>query len=239
MRTRTILVPLLVWLAAGAASAQELSLEFREGVVRLTATNVPASRILSEWTRVGGTRIVNAERVPGAPLTLLLIDVPERQALDIVLRSAAGYLVTARETPAPGASAFDKILVLPTTTRVLATPSATSTPSAPPPPQALVPPVPIPQVDLDDDDEPPDEQEPGPGAGPRGPVPASFANAPPQGQIDDAVEDDDDEPPATPPPASPAPGKPSSTIPGAARPGGVTPPPPPPDPKGALQRILR
>ena len=39
---------------------------------------------------------------------------PERQALDIVLRGAAGYMVLARDTITPGASAFDSILVLPT-----------------------------------------------------------------------------------------------------------------------------
>ena len=50
-----------------SASAQALSLEFHDGRVRLTAENVPVSRILAEWTRVGGTRIVNGERVPGAP----------------------------------------------------------------------------------------------------------------------------------------------------------------------------
>ena len=50
--------------------------------------------------------------MPGAPVTLQLTDVPERQALDIVLRGAAGYMVLARDTATPGASAFDKILVL-------------------------------------------------------------------------------------------------------------------------------
>ena len=66
------------------ASAQTLSLEFHDGRVRLTAENVPVSRILAEWTRVGGTRIVNGERVPGAPVTLQL-DVPglAREQLDI------------------------------------------------------------------------------------------------------------------------------------------------------------
>jgi hypothetical protein len=232
MRATTILVPLLVFLSgAGSAAAQDLTLEFREGLVRLTATNVPANRILDEWTRVGGTRIVNAESVPGAPLTLLLIDVPERQALDTVLRGAAGYMVAARQTPVARASAFDTIFVLPTTMRVLATSSAT------PQRQQTARPIPIPPpqgpIDdaVEDDDEPePDEQVPTSGLNPP-------ANAPSRELIDDAVEDDD-EPPDTSAPAPPAPRKPSGVTPGGARP--VVPPPPASrDRKGVLPSIPR
>src|SRR5688572_3229343 len=98
MRSRTIVAALFVLLCgAGSASAQALSMEFNDGRVRLKADNVPVSRILSEWTRIGGTRIVHGERVPGAPLTLEIVDLPERQALEIVLRGAAGYMVLARE----------------------------------------------------------------------------------------------------------------------------------------------
>ncbi len=133
MRSRHIVAALLVLLGASSASAQVLSLEFHDGRVRLTAENVPVSRILDEWARLGGTKIVNGERVPGAPVTLQLTDVPERQALDIVLRGAAGYMVLARDTVTPGASAFDKVLVLPTTSRA---PAAAAPPQpAPPPPQ--------------------------------------------------------------------------------------------------------
>jgi hypothetical protein len=258
MRASTILVPLLVFLSGvGSAAAQELSLEFREGLVRLTANNVPASRILDEWTRLGGTRIVNAERVPGAPLTLQLIDVPERQALDTVLRGAAGYMAAAREMPVAGASAFDTIFVLPTTTGVLATSSA------PPPQQSVqgsLAPVGVPlgqvpaaglnpranappqgPVDdaVEDDDEPePDVQgSPGPVGAPRGQVPTagSSANVPPQAPIDDAVEDDDELPETSSPPP-PAQRKPSGVAPGAARPG-VPPPPVPRDPKSVFPSL--
>ena len=90
MRSRSIVAVLVVLLCASSASAQVLSLEFHDGRVRLIAENVPVSRILEEWARLGGTKIVNGERVPGAPVTLQLTDVPERQALEIVLRGAAG-----------------------------------------------------------------------------------------------------------------------------------------------------
>lgn len=214
MRSRFIVAALLVLLGAGSASAQVLSLEFHDGRVRLIAENVPVSRILAEWARLGGTKIVNGERVVGAPVTLQIVDVPERQALETVLRGAAGYMVLARETMTPGASAFDKILVLPTTTRA---PAAA----------ALPPPTPTPpqfqnrlgtETDLDEPEENP--QGPPPGAFPRGRVPGVNAplNAPPS-------EGPDDEPaPNAPPP--PAPGNPFGVVPGGARPGTINTPQP-------------
>ena len=214
MRSRFIVAALLVLLGAGSASAQVLSLEFHDGRVRLIAENVPVSRILAEWARLGGTRIVNGERVPGAPVTLQIVDVPERQALETVLRGAAGYMVLARETMTPGASTFDKILVLPTTTRA---PAAAALPQPTPPPPQFQNRLDT-DVDLDEPEENP--QGPPPGAFQRGRVPGVNApvNAPPEGP-------DDDEPaPNAPPP--PAPGNPFGVVPGGARPGTVNTPPP-------------
>jgi hypothetical protein len=214
MRSRSIVAALIVLLGASSASAQVLSLEFHDGRIRLTAENVPVSRILDEWARRGGTKIVNGERVPGAPVTLQLTDVPERQALEIVLRSAAGYMVLARDTITPGASAFDKILVLPTTSRA---PAA----AAPPPPQPAPPPPqfqnrPDPDVDLDEPAENP--QGPPPGAFPRGRVPANAPpNAPPPTADEEPAQND------TP---APAPGNPFGVVPGGARPGTINAPPP-------------
>ena len=52
---------------------------------------MPARQILTEWARIGGTKVVGGEKMTGAPLTLKLVNVPERQALDIILRNVAGY----------------------------------------------------------------------------------------------------------------------------------------------------
>ena len=107
-------------LAAGAtsAAAQGVTLEFQaDGKVRLVAQNVSVSQILAEWSRRGRTTIVNGERVPGPPVTLELQNVSEQEALDIVLRNVSGYLVAARETAISGASAFDRIYILPTSSR--------------------------------------------------------------------------------------------------------------------------
>src|SRR5207237_1419294 len=57
----------------------------------------------------------NGDRVAGSPLTLDLEGVPERQALDIVLRSVSGYALAAREPGATnGPSMYDRIMILPT-----------------------------------------------------------------------------------------------------------------------------
>jgi hypothetical protein len=84
------LVPILtagaVLTGAAGASAQVVDIEFGDGRVELIAENVTASRILDEWARVGRTTVVNGERVSGPPVTLQLIGVPEREALDVILR---------------------------------------------------------------------------------------------------------------------------------------------------------
>jgi hypothetical protein len=105
-----------VALVAAPAHAQSVTLEIKDGRVNLDATNAPARAILAEWARVGGTKVVGAEKISGGPLTLKLVDTPERQALDIILRSVAGYMAAPRMASAtPGASAYDRILILPTT----------------------------------------------------------------------------------------------------------------------------
>jgi hypothetical protein len=100
-------------LAPAPADAQNLKLQIQDGLVTLEAQNVPARQILAEWARIGGAKIVNGEKVVGAPLTLQIEGMPERQALDIVLRGASGYMLAARQE-GTGVSAFDRIMILPT-----------------------------------------------------------------------------------------------------------------------------
>lgn len=225
MRSRFIVAAFLVLVGAGSASAQVLSLEFHDGRVRLVAENVPVSRILAEWTRLGGTTIVNGERVPGAPVTLQITDVPERQALDTILRGAAGYMALARETATPtGKSGLDKILVLPTTTRA---PAAAALP--PPPPQQFPNRLDT-DTDIDLDEPAENPQAPPRGGFQRGRVPGANApvNLPPEGP-----DNAEPAPEAPPPPA--APGNPFGVVPGGARPGTINTPPPRNDPNNAEQ----
>src|SRR5215468_3209396 len=101
-------------LAAIAVAQQPLRLQMAGGRVTLHAQNVPIRTILAEWSRLGGAKIVNGEGVVGAPVTLDLENVPERQALDILLRGVSGYMLAARNAGSSGASMFDRIMILPT-----------------------------------------------------------------------------------------------------------------------------
>ena len=105
-----------VVLLAPHAIAQQMKLEIHDGRVSLDVQNVPVRQILAEWARVGGSRVVNGDKVGGAPVTLQFNGIPERQALDILLRTVSGYMLAARQPGSVGASAFDRILILPTST---------------------------------------------------------------------------------------------------------------------------
>ena len=84
--------------------ADSLQLSIRDGRVTLVAADVTIGRIFEEWARVGRTRIVNGDRVPGGRVTLQLANVSEREALDLLLRAAAGYIAVPRTTPPCGSS---------------------------------------------------------------------------------------------------------------------------------------
>jgi hypothetical protein len=122
--SRPALLVILLTLCVRPAAAAEVRLEIAGGFVTLTAVDAPLRQILAEWERVGGTRIVNAERVPGPPVTLQLQRVPEQQALAVLLRSAAGYLAAPRRAGAPGASQYESVMILATSTPPAAAPAA-------------------------------------------------------------------------------------------------------------------
>ena len=99
---------------AGSTQAADLRLQIKNGLVTLEANNVTIREILAEWAKVGQTRIENGAKVGGGPVTLTLKDVPERQALDILLRSVSGYIAAPRTVAVADASMYDRILVLAT-----------------------------------------------------------------------------------------------------------------------------
>lgn len=111
---------------AQAAGAGELRFELREGLVTLTARDVSARQILAEWSRVAGTKIVNAEQLPPGLLTLALTNEPERRALDTILRNAGGYLAAQRTDARPGQSIFDSIVVMAVSRSAASLPSSAS-----------------------------------------------------------------------------------------------------------------
>ncbi len=122
-RVLTVAAVLLGW-ALPLRAQQSVELQFDTGLVTLSAQNVPVRTILAEWARLGGATIVNGERVVGPPVTIELNGVPEQQALGIILRSVAGYVLAPRRSGSNSASVFDRILILPTS----------AAPRNPPPP---------------------------------------------------------------------------------------------------------
>jgi hypothetical protein len=160
---------LLALAAFTPAASADVQVSIHDGRVTIVAKDATVRQILTEWARVGRTKIVNAERIPGGPLTIEMKDVPELDALDVLLRTLSGYMASPRAAETPDASQFEAIVVMPT----MAAPpsraaSATSAPFAPP---SGFPPV-------DDDQGPPQ-----PGQPPRGPIFNTFPQpqvAPPQ-----------------------------------------------------------
>lgn len=127
-------------LASAVHASAEFSLTIRDGQVTLVANNATVRQILAEWARVGQTKVVNADKLTGPPVTLRLENVPEQQALDILLRASSGFMVAERVPYNPAASRYDRILVMPPSTAV-ASAGAAARPGGPTPAPAAAPPV--------------------------------------------------------------------------------------------------
>jgi hypothetical protein len=169
------LIPALLAVPSQAA-AGELKLTIQNGLVTLIADEVPLSMIMAEWARIGQTKIVNGDKIT-TPVSLHIVDTPERKALDILLRTASGYMAAERPTPIASASMFDRIMILPTSRAPL------NTGPAPSPQPTFVPrPIQTPPVPDADEDEPmvrPPMGQPQPGVNPNQPmIPGQPPNAP-------------------------------------------------------------
>jgi len=199
----------------------EVHLTIRDGRVTLNAAGATVHEILVEWAKIGQTKIVNAERIAGGPLTLQLTNVPEEQALDVILRSVSGYVAAPRPIANAGASRFDRILIMPPSTPPRVAAAAPQPPSFPQPqfPNQA-------QLPVDDDEGPRNVVTPNP----RGPIFNTFPQQlqpgnpfPPQPGVGQQVN------PTTPPGTA---GPPASATPGqmpvgVAVPGMIYQPPPP------------
>jgi hypothetical protein len=126
---RTVLFAVAVSLGAASVASADVRVTMQDGRVSVVAKDATVRQILTEWARVGETKIVNVERIPGGPVTLELQNVPEAQALEILLRSLSGYITAPRAVEAANLSRFDRIIIMPT---VAAARSAV--PTAVPPP---------------------------------------------------------------------------------------------------------
>jgi hypothetical protein len=246
MKTSALFVALAVLvIAPSRADAQQMKLQIQNGLVTLEAQNVSVRQILAEWARVGGAKIVNGEKVTGSPVTLHLVGIPERQAIDTVLRGVSGYMLAPRPATVAGASAFDRILILPTSSspRNPAPVNAGFQGPRPMPVQAEPADADVIEEDDGDNDEPEPESEDGeevvqpqPGMNPRFQQRPNFPN--PMGQqgqpftpgnlpgAPQQVDDDDQVQPGQPP----TPGNPFGLPAGASSTPGVISPVPQQDP---------
>jgi len=140
MTSKLLRAVLLAAVACGvstAATAGDLKISMQNGRVTIIADNVPLRQILQEWARIGETKILNIDRLNGPAITLQLVDTPEKDALDILLRSASGYIAAPRADVIANASMYDRITIMATSRA----PAAVA--GAPPPPTFQRPPQPI------------------------------------------------------------------------------------------------
>src|SRR5215470_6773506 len=104
---------LLASVAMAPAASADVQLSIHDGRVTIVAKDATVRQILTEWARVGRTKIINVERIPGGPLTLELKDVPEMEALEVLLRTLSGYMAAPRMTPVADGSIYSAIAVMP------------------------------------------------------------------------------------------------------------------------------
>jgi hypothetical protein len=221
MSARILLACAFVTLAALPAAGQSVKLSFHEGKVDLSAENASLRAILTEWARVGGTRVLNAERIVSPPVTVEFKGAYEQQALESLLRGVSGYIVGPRLTPGgPSSSGFDRIVILATSNapRPAAVTPAVSRPPGPQPLRRLPAPVEENQDDAADNDANP----PAAGAVARPETPADLRR-----RLGQLLENDADDDTNEPPPATSTPANPFGVTTGAARPGVITPAPAP------------
>ncbi|MSO56638.1 MAG: hypothetical protein EXQ55_06920 [Acidobacteria bacterium] len=117
---RLFFASLLLACSASPCRAAGLQLSIQDGRVSIDAQDVTIRQILAEWSRVGQTRIVNVERLGGGPISIKFDQVPERQALNIILRNVPGYIAAPRLSVVANTSTYETILIMTTTTAVAA-----------------------------------------------------------------------------------------------------------------------
>jgi hypothetical protein len=131
-----LFLPTIVVLSVSVAlpaRAADIKLQVSNGRITLQARDATVREILTEWARVGQVKIVNAEKMAGMPVTIELQDVPEAQALGILLRSVSGYMAAPRVDPVRTASIYDRIVIMAAPRATTVTASSTSAPQQTPP----------------------------------------------------------------------------------------------------------
>ena len=176
-------------LSPAISASNDVVVTIRDGRANVTARNAPVTDVLAAWSRAGGTTILNGEALGESRLTVQLVDVPEEQALDVILSPASGYVARQRASASPGESRFDRVVII----ARRAMPGSAPAPAPIPEPISFEsqPPVTVERLVGPDGAPVPDDQQDAPPPAPRGfsrgdeaPVPSAPPNvgAPPQTQ---------------------------------------------------------
>ena len=146
MRSTLIAAALSICGAVAAAAAPPVQIAIQDGRVWLNADGATVADVLREWARVGGTAVVDGDRLPRTPVSLHLEAAPEQEALEILLRGVGGFVTLERAVSRldTGASRFERIVVVPSTAQPAATFAATPAIRATAVPTAPAAPVPAP-----------------------------------------------------------------------------------------------
>jgi hypothetical protein len=128
-RAAALLVATLAAVPVVVSAADDISLTIQNGRVTVTARDAAISDVLQAWSRAGGTTIVNGDQLRGTRVTVQLVDVPEEQALDVILRQTGGYIARKRATPVTSGSGFDRVVIMARSSAVTS-PAGSSAPAA-------------------------------------------------------------------------------------------------------------
>ena len=198
---------------AAPVSAGDVKIELANGRITLLARDATLGEILSEWGRVGHVQMINLERVSSGPMTIDVREMPEPQALAMLLRTLSGYMAAPKIQAAGNTSIFDRVFIMAAPRP--AAPATSTSYTQPPAQQQLYrngTPVPLGTDDRDPSDSP-QRVYPGPGQTPGVQQPA-IAQPPTPGAV----------PTGAPGTVSPLQGLPGGQIPTGA-PGAVSPVP--------------
>ena len=95
--SRSVFAAALVLAAAVTAAGQTVRLEFHDGQVTSRRRTRRCARSSTSGRASAARASSTASASRGAPVTLELTGVPERQALDILLRDVSGYMLAPRQ----------------------------------------------------------------------------------------------------------------------------------------------
>lgn len=117
MKPIAVLLAAAFTAALAAPASAEVRVTFVDGRVTIVATDATIPEILAEWARVGGSTFVDADEIPARErLTIQLENRLELDALDVLLRSVAGYMVAPIDPDPSAASRIAHVFILPTST---------------------------------------------------------------------------------------------------------------------------